>query len=663
MSSYILYLIVRGFAFGVGLLPHAPALWFGRRLGDMAYVLLGKQRAIAFQNIYFAYGSDLEPHEVARIVRGVFQTLAQTMIEVLRFPLLDSLRIRKIYRMEGEEHILRILKRGKGIISLTAHFGNWELCSFAGAWKGYPALVLAKRQKQTRVYEYLNHLRELSGCQVVGKGPDLKKIILHLRQNGVVGFANDQDSGGQGLWVNFFGRLTSFPKGAFEIASRTKSTLIPVFMVRERNRKHVQYVLPAMDLGDESLDRDKAWIQAQAQAFATIVEKMVRRFPDQWLWLHKRWKSSPKDRVWVLSDGKAGHANQSIAVAEWTRDVAREQWKRRFKIGDHAIFNKSGNKEEVRVSQVVYRNGRRRLLLALRSRAPFVLPLSGWRWLKWALTKESYESLKGACADFFISCGSSVAPVNRILGDLTGGKTLCIMKPTFPSPTRFDQVIIPQHDSVSPSRENVVVTRMTPTSMNAGDLALFQEAARKEFPSIHRKEHLGLCVGGSSGEYRHSPSRTGQLLDQLICLAEAHDWGLLVTTSRRTDPEVEKVVRERLTGHKQCELLVIAREENPPNTMRAIMALSQFLVVSEDSFSMISEASASGKRVVVYEVEHEGRPKQDKSLGILSEKGLIVKVPIERIGDTLSDGSESRLDESGLNKDRRLVEEAVQQLL
>ncbi|MBI2870090.1 MAG: mitochondrial fission ELM1 family protein [Candidatus Omnitrophica bacterium] len=633
------------------LLPHAAAVWVGRRAGDLGFMCLAKRRLVAFRNLLFAFGGEMDAAGAMVLVRRVFQYAAQSAVEVMRFPLLSGDRIRSHYRMDGEENIRRAIEKGKGVIFLTAHFGNWEMSSFGAAWLGYPVMVLAREQKHARLNQYVNRLRALSGCEVITKGFEVRRIVAHVRENGGAGILSDQDSGANGVWVRFFGRLTSTPRGAFEIARRTGCALLPTFVVRDTQGRHVSHILPDIG-GDTSGESDEEWITRRAQVFTGHLESFIRKNPEQWLWLHKRWKSTPQDRVWILSDGKAGHLNQSRAIAGRVVRVARTRALKRIRaLAAHFSDDGPGpgpprvepagagsGPASWRVSEIHYRSKRARVWLALKTFFLRPSPGAAWRWLEKALTPASFGSLRGACADFFISCGSSVAAVNRLLGRATNSKTICVMRPAFPAPAHFDLVIQPRHDR--PSRPSagtrVVLTDTAPSPVLEDGVERLKVDSRMRFPNLQKERYLGLCLGGPADGFYHERGELERLLDVLMTAAGKRGWGLLVTTSRRTEPAIERFVAERLNGCGACDLVVIPNRQNPPGAMDAILSLSDVLVISEDSFSMVSEALALKKRVLVYEVGRIGTPKHVRSLKRLEGEGRLVRAKLIELEQALN---------------------------
>jgi KDO2-lipid IV(A) lauroyltransferase len=271
-------------------MPLKLALGFGSGLGKLGYLLRPERNRLAYENLKLAFKKENKKVFTA-IIRGVYSNLGRNMIEVLRFPLLNSNNIGQYVDVRGVEHMNDALNKGKGVIMLTAHFGNWELASLTAALMGYPMKVLAREQKFERLNKLLNSYRQLKGCEVIPKGMAIREIVRHLKQNGIIGMLSDQDGGRRGVFVDFFGRHASTPAGAIEFALRTGCLVLPGFIIREEKGKHRINIEPPLNINGYA-GKEEA-VREGLQNFASILESYVRRYPDQWLWLHNRWKTRP----------------------------------------------------------------------------------------------------------------------------------------------------------------------------------------------------------------------------------------------------------------------------------------------------------------------------------------------------------------------------------
>lgn len=291
MTDWFLYLSVRILGLFIRLIPLRTALWLGRRLGDAGYLVRKDRRLVALENLKAAFGESGD-EKLYRIVRKVFQNLGMSFIEVLRFPKMDAKYIKRHIRLEGFNRIDEALKGNRGVILLTGHFGNWELSGFTISASGYKAKVLAREQKLIRLNRLLDSYRELNGSRVIPKKRAIREIIKGLRNNEIVGILADQDGGRNGVFVNFFGMKASTPEGAIVFALKTGCAVLPTFIIREDGSMHtlkIEQPLHITRSGNYDMD-----VKTNLQAWTDILESYIRRYPEQWLWIHKRWKTQPE---------------------------------------------------------------------------------------------------------------------------------------------------------------------------------------------------------------------------------------------------------------------------------------------------------------------------------------------------------------------------------
>ena len=416
----------------------------------LMYWFYPKRKKIAYANLKAAFGREKPPCEIKKILKNTYKNYGQTMIEFLRTPAMSADYIRTHSVMDKLELVREAKKRGKGAIYLTAHFGNWELSSLTTAVNGYPIYVLVRPQKMVKMNSLINTFRNKFGCKVVNKGMASREIIKALRDNEIVGILSDQDAGKRGTFVNFFGRPTSCATGAFSLARNTGAVIIPTFIIRKGGPHHVVTSEPFIEVSSEG-DED-AEITEKLQKFIAIQESYIRRFPDQWFWVHKRWKSTPVRRITVLNDGKPGHLNQSEAILKIFKKARSE----------------AGFRDEetvVKIVDVEFKSPMRKILLGLASRFASDSCQGCMLGMKFCLTGKTYNKLIMDYADIVISCGSSLAPVNLFLSYENNARNIVIMKPGMAPIKRFNVAIMPQHDN-PPRRRNVVITKGSPNSID-----------------------------------------------------------------------------------------------------------------------------------------------------------------------------------------------------
>lgn len=621
MIDLIASIFVRGLNILFHFIPIRVNLWFGRRIGSIAFLVNRKRRVIAYANLKAAFAAEKSPAELLSLTKKVYINLIQSFAEILSLTKVSKAYVNKYVEVVNMERIENAGKSGRGTILLTAHFGDWELSSLVSAMKGFPITVLAREQKMKRLNELLNRLRESKGCKVVRKGLSTKLIFRELYRKNMVGILSDQDAGRAGTFINFFGRPTSAHAGPFEIARHTDSIILPNFIVRTKGPFHKLYLEEYIEMKDVKTEED---VKNSLQKYMSLLEKYVRQYPDQWLWLHKRWKSTPKRTILVLSDGKAGHLNQSLAVAH---QIRRARLTQGYKMEDTHIVTLN----------VGYKSALSRLVLMIAA------PFSSWRChgrmrlMKLCLKKDSYENLMKTYAEFIVSCGSSLAPVNIFMKHENNARNVVIMKPGMPLCSRkFNFMIVPRHDKIRSCR-NVIITDLAPNLVNEEAMRLSGEKLKNSL-TPGREKRLALLIGGDNPEFKLSEDILKKALRQVAAFCDSNSMDMLVTTSRRTSKEQEKMVKSILKDNPRCKLLVIANENNPEGTVAGMLALSDMVVVSGESISMVSEAVSAGRKVVAFNLDKrsDGVTKHERVMDNLKKEGYIGIADADDLGMMLA---------------------------
>jgi KDO2-lipid IV(A) lauroyltransferase len=647
LIDYIAYILVRLLNFIMGFIPISLSLWVGRRFGSIAFFFNRKRRLVAYANLKAAFAAEKTPAELKSLTKKVYQNMVQTFMEVLNLTKVNRRYVDRFVEVVNMDRIRNASKSGRGTILLTAHFGDWELSSLVSSVEGFPILVLAREQKMKRLNELLNRLRESNGCKVIRKGMSTKNILKALYDKNIVGILSDQDAGRGGTFVDFFGRPTSCHSGPMEIAKHTDSLILPNFIVRTKGPYHKLFLEEYIDFRNTHSEDD---IRQNLQKFTSLLESYIRKYPDQWLWLHKRWKSTPTRTILVLNDGKAGHLNQSLAVAEEIRKARTTQG---YKMEDTKVV----------VVRVRFRNAASRALLGV------CAVFASWRChgcmrcMKACLDKDSYETLMKTYSEFVISCGSSLEAVNVFMSKENNAKNIVIMKPRLLMGWgKFRLAVVPQHDH-PPARSNIVATRVSPNRIDDAALSVTGENLRRSI-GAGQGAMVSLFVGGDNPEF----SLTEDILDAVIKGAaqfcrerNAH---LLVTTSRRTSPASEARIKSRLKDDPKTKLLVIASENNPDGVVAGMLAVSRVAVVSEESISMISESLASGRKVIVFRLEKKKSTpaKHEIFLRELERDGYIKVTSAEELGRTLHQAWDDNSTVKPL-KDEQKIFDAVRRLI
>jgi Kdo2-lipid IVA lauroyltransferase/acyltransferase len=284
--EYLLFLFIRSI---VQALPLKSAQRLGAFIGWAGYKLSPRRREITFENLRNAFKekSDLE---LKIISLGAFQNFGIAFAELLWLPRLSDSEIRKLVNATNIDALIDAHTKGNGLILLSGHFGNWELCAFAGAYLSkIPFTIIVQTQNNRLVDEAINNHRCFLGNRVVPMGMSMREVIRTLQNKGVVAIAPDQSGDRQGgLYLEFFGRKTATHQGPALFALRSKAPLLMGFMIRKKDMSY-DLVIEKVDLSDLN-GATETNIEEATRRHLVVLEKYIRQYPDHWLWMHRRWK-------------------------------------------------------------------------------------------------------------------------------------------------------------------------------------------------------------------------------------------------------------------------------------------------------------------------------------------------------------------------------------
>ena len=293
LLRFSLWAALAGLRFLSRWIPWSPGLAFGGWLGAIAYVILRTERRKALHHLQQALAGERSPEECRRIAFQSFRNLGRTFFEVLNLDRLKREDLDRLVRFEGEESLKAAASLGRGVIIVGGHVGNWELFALAVAMR-YPLAVVAAPIYDPRVEEIMVRLRAAHGIETLVRNRPgaLKRLITMLRRGGVVGLLIDQDTKTDGVFVPFFHREAYTPTGAASLAFRTGASVAVGFIVREGRGRHRVVICGPLTLSRSGdLDRD---VRDQTARFTKMIEDQIRRTPEQWIWMHRRWRRTGK---------------------------------------------------------------------------------------------------------------------------------------------------------------------------------------------------------------------------------------------------------------------------------------------------------------------------------------------------------------------------------
>jgi KDO2-lipid IV(A) lauroyltransferase len=269
-------------------LPLRSAQRLGTTIGSVCFHLLSSRRRIAIDNLRHAF-PDRSEDELRRIAKGAFQNYGITLIELLWFPNLTDEVLRKLITIKNMEVMIQGYVRGKGMVMLSGHFGNWELIAFGVAYLSkLPFTIIIQKQENTLVDGAVNRHRCLLGNKVVPMGMSVREILKTLAAGNIVAIAPDQSGPMEGVFVDFFGRSVATHQGPAAFALRTGAPLQMGFMIRKEDGTY-EVILEEIESSDLNGYSD-ANVLELTRRHTALLEKYIRMYPDHWLWMHRRWK-------------------------------------------------------------------------------------------------------------------------------------------------------------------------------------------------------------------------------------------------------------------------------------------------------------------------------------------------------------------------------------
>jgi Kdo2-lipid IVA lauroyltransferase/acyltransferase len=286
------FAVVWVFVYGLRLLPRGLARAVGAAIGAIAFRGLGRLRRVGLRNLELAF-PEMTPQQRVAILRSEYRNLGFLLAEFCKMPDYTAATASQFIRYEGLENYLRAREKGKGVLVLTGHLGAWELSSFYHSLMGMPMGMVIRRLDNPLVDAFVNRIRCLRGNRVIHKDDFARGLIASMRAGETVGILMDTNmTPPQGVFVPFFGVQACTASGMARIAAKTGAAVVPGFLLWESTeRKYVLHFGDPLDVvhtGDAEQDA-----VANTEAFTAAIEGYVRQYPDQWLWMHRRWKTRP----------------------------------------------------------------------------------------------------------------------------------------------------------------------------------------------------------------------------------------------------------------------------------------------------------------------------------------------------------------------------------
>jgi mitochondrial fission protein ELM1 len=379
-------------------------------------------------------------------------------------------------------------------------------------------------------------------------------------------------------------------------------------------------------------------VQHNLREAVGLFESFIKENPAEYLWTYKVWKYSDQRNILILSDAKAGHLRQAESLAGTVAGCLKDK----------------GLKVSIETVEVKLKNRFSKVGLLFSSFFAGKYACQGCSWcLKSFLEAGTYNKIISVNPDIIISAGSGVTPVNYVVSRECLAKSLVIMKPQFLSPGKFNLLVIPKHDN-PPVRKNVCIINGALNLINETYLKDQAEKLRARIAHHLSGKVIGLLMGGDTKNFAITENMINELIRQIKSACENLDADILVTTSRRSSPKIEKLLKDAFGDYPRCRLLIVANENNIPEAVGGILGLSTFLVTSPESISMLSEAASSGKVTFVFSACGLSR-KHANFLDSLTRNNFVKAVRVSDIASHIIDAAENNAKMAVLDNNEKVI--------
>ena len=295
-TDNIIYFGISTFMSLLGMITVSIGNMMGDLLGSTWFFLDRKHRKLTINNIKSAYKDEKTDNEVKKIACKAFQNTSRMLFEHTRFHRMKLEDFHDLFSITGFEHLKDAHKEGKGILGFTGHLGNWELLAAVPYLTKIGFSVVYKTIEFAPVGKYMHKKREFTGLKLLPLHNALDEVIETLNRNEIAGLMIDQNmrKRHRGVFIDFFGRKACSTKGLAKLAISTKAPVLPVFIYRDKGKFNIE-ILPKMPL-IQTQDEEKD-IFDNTQAYHSLIEKYVRKYPEQYFWVHNRWKTRPLEEL------------------------------------------------------------------------------------------------------------------------------------------------------------------------------------------------------------------------------------------------------------------------------------------------------------------------------------------------------------------------------
>jgi KDO2-lipid IV(A) lauroyltransferase len=262
-----------------------------RGIGQFSFKLAFKSKKRITQNLFKAFEKEKSPEEIRKLTKEVFLHTFSAAADYARLPIMTADDIDSIVKVEGIEHLEKAYARKRGVLMLSAHLGNWELLGIWTVLNGFPSMAVGARIRNPHLEKLVIRFREQYGLKNIKRGNDTREIIKALKQGQGVGMLIDQSTKVQGEFVNFFGYPAHTATAPYRLAKKYGSPIIPIFIHLHNDCTYHIECFPEIKLHTAGSDHQN--MVNTLQDCSDTIENIIRKHPEQWSWIHRRWKKQP----------------------------------------------------------------------------------------------------------------------------------------------------------------------------------------------------------------------------------------------------------------------------------------------------------------------------------------------------------------------------------
>lgn len=277
----------------IRVLSRKVSMWMGARLGALAFRFLKNERAKTINNLTIAYGAEKNATEIRAMAREVWVNLGKSGIEFgIKMGQEDPEKFFQDLEVRGNEYLQEAYRKGKGILGLISHMGCWEGTAMGLPMLGIPAYAIGKKMGNEMLNDLLFESRGKKGVPTLARGSSYKTILRVLSENNLIGILIDQDTDVRGVFVDFYGKPAHTPIGAAMLAMDSGASVLPMFYLKKPDDTYVFIIekeIPLVLTGNRRQDMEE-----NTRRFHEVIEKYIKKYPTQWVWMHNRWKTTPE---------------------------------------------------------------------------------------------------------------------------------------------------------------------------------------------------------------------------------------------------------------------------------------------------------------------------------------------------------------------------------